>query len=370
MTVMEQAIQSISIEERMRKNLGDIDVLARSIQEIGLLHPIVVDEKNRLIAGQRRLKACERLGWERVPVHVVPLDDIVRGEFDENTVREDFLPSEMAAISKQLGEPERQAAKDRQGGRGRDRCGKFPQQSETGKSRDKIARFAGISARTLDKITEVCEAAEAEPEKYQPLVEEMDKTRRVNGVHRKLKIARQVEQIEKEPLKPPNGKYRVLVVDPPWDYPRASDSGHRAANPYPQMTLAEIEAMKLSEWAHDDSILWLWTTNAFMREAFQCLDAWGFEHKTILTWVKDKMGTGDWLRGKTEHCLLAVRGKPTVSLTTQTTVLVAPRGKHSEKPQQFYDLVATLCPGSRLDVFARQKRKDWSAYGVGLSPIS
>ena len=132
------------------------------------LHPIVIDDKNQLIAGQLRLGACQSLGWENVPVHVVPLNDIVRGEFDENTVRSDFLPSEMDAISKKLEERERQAAKRRQGG--------------------------GIGHATMAKIAEVCEAAEAEPQKYQPLVDEMDRTRRVNGVHRKLKVAKQVEQ--------------------------------------------------------------------------------------------------------------------------------------------------------------------------------
>ena len=60
-----------------------------------------------------------------------------------------------------------------------------------------------------------------------------------------------------------------------------------------------------------------------MRFAFEVLDAWGFELKTILTWVKDRMGTGDWLRGQTEHCILAIRGKPTVTLTDQTTLLQA-----------------------------------------------
>ena len=60
----------------------------------------------------------------------------------------------------------------------------------------------------MKKIREVCEAAEAEPEKYQPLVAEMDRTGRVNGVYKKLQVAKQVEQIQAEPLKPPDGKYQ------------------------------------------------------------------------------------------------------------------------------------------------------------------
>ena len=128
---MKRAIEPIVIGKRARKRVGDVNELARSIRETGLLHPIVIDDKNQLIAGQRRLKACKSLGWERVPVHVVPLDDILRGEFDENVVREDFLPSEMYAISKNLEERERKAAKERQGGRGRKRSAKLAEKSES-----------------------------------------------------------------------------------------------------------------------------------------------------------------------------------------------------------------------------------------------
>ena len=66
-----------------------------------------------------------------------------------------------------------------------------------------------------------------------------------------------------------------------------------------------------------------------MREAFSVLDAWGFEQKTILTWVKDRMGTGDWLRGQTEHCLMAVRGKPVVSSQIRRPSCARPVRGHS-----------------------------------------
>lgn len=94
------------------------------------------------------------------------------------------------------------------------------------------------------------------------------------------------------------------------------------------------------------------------------LDAWGFAEKTILTWAKDRMGTGDWLRGKTEHCILAVRGAPHVNLTNQTTLLTAPLRDHSRKPDEFYALVEALCPGSKLEVFARQQRPGWVVWGA------
>jgi N6-adenosine-specific RNA methylase IME4 len=130
------------------------------------------------------------------------------------------------------------------------------------------------------------------------------------------------------------------------------------------MATDEIVALPVGELAEPDAILWLWTTNAFMRDAFRCLDAWGFAQKTILTWCKDRMGTGDWLRGKTEHCLLAVRGKPLVTLTNQTTELRAPLREHSRKPDEFYALVDALCPGTKLDMFARETRAGWALWGA------
>ena len=101
-----------------------------------------------------------------------------------------------------------------------------------------------------------------------------------------------------------------------------------------------------------------------MRESFDVLDAWGFERRTILTWVKDRIGYGEWLRNRTEHCIMAVRGKPVVQLTNESTVLFAPVGRHSEKPDEFYALVERLCPAPRYaELFSRRARPNWGAHG-------
>jgi N6-adenosine-specific RNA methylase IME4 len=229
-----------------------------------------------------------------------------------------------------------------------------------------VAAFTGVSHATLARAEAIVDAAEAEPEKYGKLLADMDRTGRVNNLYRRLKIARQAESIRAEPPPlPGRGPYRVIVADPPWPYEvRDEDPSHRV-RPYPTMSIADICAMRMTDVAHADSILWLWTTNQHMREAFQVLDAWGFEQKTILTWVKDRMGTGDWLRGQTEHAIMAVRGKPIVTLTNQTTILYAPARAHSVKPIEFYDLVETLCPASRYAyLFSRYQHNDkWDCHG-------
>jgi N6-adenosine-specific RNA methylase IME4 len=149
----------------------------------------------------------------------------------------------------------------------------------------------------------------------------------------------------------------VIVADPPWEYA----SGNSL--PYPTMSLDEIRALPVLDLSDQDAILWLWTTNTHLRAAFEIAEAWGFEYKTTLTWVKDRMGTGEWLRGQTEHCLLAARGKPVFIHGSYATVFNAARREHSRKPDEFYTLVEDTCPGSRLELFARQARAGWHAFG-------
>jgi N6-adenosine-specific RNA methylase IME4/ParB-like chromosome segregation protein Spo0J len=369
-------IDSIIVGERHRRDLGDIAALAESIAEVGLLQPIAVTFDGHLIAGARRLRAVEMLGWKTIPYTPIPinLDQIVRGEFAENTCRKDFTLSEAVAIKRALEPLEKAAAKERQregGRRGGEGSGKLPEASK-GNAADKAAKVTGMARRTLEKAEAIVAAAEAEPEKFGKLKEDMDRTGRVNGVFRRLKIAKQAEAIRAEPPPlPSNGPYRVIVVDVPWPYEvRDEDPSRRGVRPYATMSIAEIRATKVSDIAHEDCILWLWVTNHHMREAYELLRAWGFEPKTILTWAKDKMGMGDWLRGQTEHCLMAVRGKPVVTLTNQTTLLLAPARGHSVKPVEFYDLVESLCPAPRYaDLFSRYRHNDkWDCHGDEAPP--
>jgi ParB-like chromosome segregation protein Spo0J len=154
-------IDAIIIGERHRHDLGDIDGLARWIDDVGLLHPVVVRPDGLLIAGERRLVACRQLGWTEVPVPVVDLDDVVRGEFAENACRKDFSPSELVAIGEAVERLERERARIRQA-HGGPRSGKLPER-ETGDARDKTAALFGVSGRTYEKAKAVVAAAREEP---------------------------------------------------------------------------------------------------------------------------------------------------------------------------------------------------------------
>ena len=164
-------------------------------------------------------------------------------------------------------------------------------------------------------------------------------------------------------LPPPRAEFSTIVVDPPWPTGSGYDPENwRGASPYPEMRLEEIKALKIP--SAPDCVLWLWTINSQLHEAFHVLEVWSFEPKTVLTWVKPSIGLGRYLRGQTEHCVLAVKGNPKLKLTNQATILQAPRRQHSRKPDEFYKLVDEICEWPKLDYFGRESREGWIVYGT------
>jgi N6-adenosine-specific RNA methylase IME4 len=80
--------------------------------------------------------------------------------------------------------------------------------------------------------------------------------------------------------------------------------------------------------------------------------------------VKNRITHGHhWLRTQTEHAILAVRGSPKLAIRGQSNALMAPVREHSRKPEEFYELVESLCPGPRVELFARESRKGWVSWG-------
>ncbi len=217
-------IDEIEIGLRYRKDLGDLRTLTESIEEVGLLHPVVVTPEGRLIAGRRRLEACRLLGWDEVPVTVVDLYQAARGEAHENLVRKDLLPSEIVALKRAIEPLERREARARQGIRA-DLCHPATVAEGQGDARDKIARYLGVGRTTVERAEAVVEAAEEDPDEYGHLVEQMDRRGKVAGAYRRLTVLRQAKELEAAPPGLPTGPFQVVVADPPWQY----ETGNSAA---------------------------------------------------------------------------------------------------------------------------------------------
>jgi len=158
-------------------------------------------------------------------------------------------------------------------------------------------------------------------------------------------------------LVPQEGTYRTLIIDPPWFYDTYSPAT-RGRPEYAEMTLDQIREMDVPGWAADDFChLYLWATNNYVLEAGKLIEAWGFDYKTILTWVKPRWGLGAYFRHQTEQCLFAVRGKKTTRVDNISTIIEAPALEHSVKPQAFYDIAKKASFPPYGEVFQRAERE-------------
>lgn len=179
---------------------------------------------------------------------------------------------------------------------------------------------------------------------------------------RKQKIEAQKAAIDAGTVELPQGVFEVIAIDPPWNYGREYDpDGSRVANPYPEMTQAELMALDMP--LADNSVMFLWATHAFLWDAKQLLDHWGLNYKATLVWDKQHLGMGTWLRMQCEFCLVGVKGKPFWNNTTWRDLISEPRREHSRKPEQFYKLVEDITAGRRLEYFSRQRREGWEVVG-------
>lgn len=186
--MVEVMIDRIIVGERHRKDFGDIEALAASIKEMGLLQPIGITLDDRLVFGERRLRACKLLGRKMIHCHYIKVDRIVDGEYAENEMRKQFTLSERVAIARAVAA----AIPERRGGNRSKRAQEskrenFPVCSEV-RTRDLAAKRSGLgSGRNYEKAVAVINAAEENPDKFGDLVEKMDKTNRVDGAYRELK---------------------------------------------------------------------------------------------------------------------------------------------------------------------------------------
>lgn len=210
-------------------------------------------------------------------------------------------------------------------------------------------------------------------------------------------------------------RYRTIVADPAWQYRdklAMSDTARSASAQYRTLTVDEIKSFlvdnrqdvihmddgrgdefleRRSEWLlghvptiadtiDDVAHLYLWITNPFLLDgtgAAVC-HAWGFQPKALITWLKGTVrddgfitgppGMGHYTRGDTEHMILATRGaaKSLVKARNVRNWFVAPRARHSEKPDEAYALIERVSPGPYLDIFARKRRPGYDAIGDEL----
>lgn len=234
-------------------------------------------------------------------------------------------------------------------------------------TRKEIAKAANVSVGQIGMAEQVKKKA---PELWQKAkVGEVSISTAYKEIKKKEKkaerqavIEQQKKAISEGKVVMPEGVFEVIAIDPPWNYGREYDPDtSRVANPYPEMTQAELKQMK-PPFAND-CVLFLWTTHAFIWDAKELLDHWGFTYKATIVWDKEKIGMGAWLRMQCEFCLVGIKGKPKWNNTKYRDIIREARREHSRKPESFYEMVEDITIGRRLDYFSREARNGWEAFG-------
>jgi N6-adenosine-specific RNA methylase IME4 len=402
-------ISAITISgQRIRKLRPEVVVeLAASMKDVGLLHPVVVDEDGRLIAGMHRIEAAKSLGWKRVP-HVVVKglnkDEAIIAEIDENLTRAELSPAEISdhLVKRKVVylriHPETKVGAAPSSGPGR---GKKPRNQEsqngilvnpafiddvamrTGKGRttiarsvqrgEKIANLADCVGTSLDQGDELDALVKLSDEKQATLIAKAAAGEKVSAKTEVKKVIRAEKEqslagATKEASRVLGKKlYGVIYADPPWrfePYSRETGMDRAADNHYETMQLDDIKAMKVP--AAQDCVLFLWATVPMLPQALDVMVAWGFEYKSHCVWVKNRVGTGYWFRNQHELLLVGTRGKiPAPAQGDQySSVIEANLAKHSSKPAHFAEMIEALFPNvPAVELFARGKRLGWDTWG-------
>ncbi len=166
-------------------------------------------------------------------------------------------------------------------------------------------------------------------------------------------------------------RYQTIYADPPWWETGGGRIKRGADRHYSLMKTPEIIALPVREIADPEGChCYLWATNNHLKDAFEVLEAWGFEYVTLITWQKDKAGLGQYYRGITEHCLFGttkqrlpykiIDGKRQQGVTG----FREPRREHSRKPETMRKMIETVSYAPRIELFAREERTGWDAWGL------
>lgn len=198
-----------------------------------------------------------------------------------------------------------------------------------------------------------------------------------------LRLAKAHEPVEAAVVRTPGGQARscgslpeliesgqrfgAVYADPPWPYSNQATRG-ATSNHYQTMSVEAICEEPIAQLAAEQSHLHLWTTNAFLVDAFDVLEAWGFEYKSCFVWVKPQMGMGNYWRVSHEFLLLGVRGGLGFADHAQMSWISAQRCRHSQKPEAVRQLIELVSPAPYLEMYGRQLplNLDWTVYGDQL----
>lgn len=388
-------------KERREVDESKVEELAGSIKTIGLINPIIVKDLGdsyRLIAGMHRLESYKLLRLEEIEATVIDSSDekLELIEIDENLIR-----NEIHFIDRGNYLNRREEILQRLGLRANRGHNQYTKNgtadSAVPLTTKDMAKEIGISQRKLyeekqiakDLIEEakivakdkeltkeeVKRISKEEPDIQRKIIDKLVNGQAKNHREATLKIKRDevMEKIENKvmtnnsiDLYNTKNKYRIIYADPPWSYGNnMPEYFTEQRDHYSTMELEEICNMPVKDILEDNAVLFLWVTSPILEESFKVIKSWGFKYKSSFVWDKAKHNMGHYNSVRHEFLLIATKGssKPDIQKLFDSVQSIE-RTVHSEKPEEFREIIDTIYPlGNRVELFARKTVKGWDAYG-------
>jgi hypothetical protein len=335
----------------------DLKNLEKSILKDGLLHPLIINPDKVVLDGHHRLIICQRHSINEVPVIERSFNsDLEEIEFviSFNLNRRHLTSTQKVELGITILKIEMEKARRRQLSQlthVKDSIvvpNSEQREEDQGRAIEIAAKKVGLGKDTLWKGKQILDAADKDPEAYKAWQGLAQGEGSINSVHQDLFH----KEEEGQPIQSNTkleGVFQVIVIDPNYN----------------------LEKLKRINFPFDEKncVLWLWAPFKSLPDAFSLLHHWGFQVQTMLTWVKNKRLSGDWLLNQTEHCILATRGKPSANSTSHSTALIARSSEHNSKPDEFYSLVESLCDGRKLNFSPLIiNRPGWEEFPRGVHP--
>jgi len=341
---------------------SDYEALKRDIKKNGIkveLHILPPNNggKKTVICGHQRLKIAKELKIKHLrckTVYDLNTPQMIKEYVIlDNLLRRQLTPEKQAFLQFELVQ-----IKKKPQPRNRD-TGIFEPLCNNGTTDvyQEVADLTNASRRTVARSVAFVKAVKERPEEYEG--------KKVSVVLRKEKKKKDEKRVQEEsPKLKLNGIYKTIVIDPPWET-KANIAG-RSGCDYAEMCIEDINTFfeeKVKEHIDDNAHIYLWTINNRLHDSFHLLEKWGFDYKTIVTWVKPSIGMGNYFRNNTEHILFAVKGKLGIKQNDIPTWFKADKSKHSVKPDKAYETIERASHPPYVDIFGRKKRDGWDILG-------
>lgn len=227
------------------------------------------------------------------------------------------------------------------------------------------AKVAAGTAPARAAVVKAASLLEQAPARAREIIEGQKKMADVIREEKRAAVVAELENLATRQAKELAGEYDVIVIDPPWPMQKIDRDVRPNQSEFDYPTMSEQQLAAMSMPSAKDCHMWLWTTHRFLPMAMRLLDAWAFKYVCTFVWHKpggfQPIGLPQY---NCEFAIYARRGTPQFIDTKAFPVCFdAPRGKHSEKPEQFYEVVRRVTAGRRIDIFNRRQIDGFETWG-------